>query len=803
MNYRIILLALSLLSVFELHAQTFTATPNQACGEGSNLVFNLPVSGVNPTSNVNNGFYEVCITLNHNQAADVRIALESPSGTYKWLTYNNGGNNAFTSACFRLYADHSIRYQSAPFSGSYMAYDDLRNYTDGQNPNGTWKLHYLDNNTNSITGTLVSWSVTFAPNPHMASINASNTNLPIFKIDVPLGYVPDDPKTNGTLKIINNASAVNAFNATVYTEQFNLAIEKQGFTSAWNDKPNYDFEFQNYNYSSDTSVALLGMPKESDWILKACVTDEYMMKDPLTFEMSRRMKYYAPRTRFVEVMLNGEYVGMYILTEKMKRDSARINIAKLNPWDTSGVELTGGYIFEINPNGDPPAWYSNYLGYQYQNLTSTYEYKVVYPKQSTLPIQQLNYIHSFVDSFEDALAGPNFQDPNIGWRKYADEDDLIDFLIVSEYSTNYDTYGRSTYLYKEKSTDGNKIHCGPPWDSDRGYCCTNDWVHIVTHGYWIFPFWWQKLRTDTLFNERLACRFMSLRQNVLTDAAFLNYIDSTQTIIQDAVQRNVNRWQNTLYNIVDLKNNVTGRLAWMQSQFPNTVFPPLPLTTVSYCQGSPVDIFIGNQYSYNFIPGPDTSYYVPPVAGTYQAEVGSNYGCKTLQTFTITPHPDPIIMGNAYPCRNTAETYTVMSIQGANYVWTVNGGTPIAGCGAADSFCTVQWGNPTFCMVTVKQSLTATCSDTDIHPITIQTCSGVNDEELNSMTIYPSPVKDKLFIQCDFNIQEVTIYDATGRIIFRSGSESTIDVSGIPAALYLIKIRSQEGKEYIGRFVKE
>ncbi len=793
----------SLLLTYAIQAQTFTASPNQLCAENTNLTFNITTSGLPVQSTPSYGFYEVCITLNHPKASDIRLQLESPAGTFIQMTYNNGGAANFTNACFRLYASNSVRYSNAPFNGAYMAYDNMRDLINNQNPNGVWKLHYLDNITNGVTGTLISWNINFISNPEIVSINNSSSNLPIFKIDVPSGNIPDDPKVPGTIKIIGNSLGSNNFNATVFTAQYNLAIERQGYTSAWGDKPNYDFELHN-GVGADSSVALLNMPAESDWILKAAITDEFMMKDAITFEMSRRMGYYAPRTKFVELIVNGEYVGVYILEEKMKRDANRINIAKLAPIDTAGVELTGGYIFEINPNGDPAAWYSNYPGYQFQNLTNPYEYKVVYPHQNLLHPKQLNYIHAFVDSFEDALHGPNYQDPNIGWRKYASEDDLINFLIVSEYSTNYDTYGRSTYLFKEKSTDGNKIHCGPPWDADRGFCCDTGWVHIITHGYWIFPFWWQTLRTDSVFNKTLACRYTSLRNDVLTNLAFTNLIDSNQTYIRHAVQRNINRWQNYIADINVLKTNVTNRLAWMQTNLPGSVFPPLPLTNTTFCAGDPVNIFIGNQYTYNFKPGPDTSFFVPALAGNYKAIVSSKYGCETKQTITVTPHPQPVIVGNQYPCRNTSELYKVTHIPGAAYVWTINGGTPVSGCGASDSSCTVFWGNPTFCMVTVKQSLTLSCSDTDIHPVTIQTCTAVNNvEEIKSITVFPSPVSKILHIQSGFAILSSTVYDAAGRTVLLNSNSTTLDVSSLATGTYLLKVWDENRKVYLARFVKE
>ena len=796
---KLLLLSISLICSFAISAQTFTASPNQLCSEGSTVIFTLSASGLPVQSSPSFGFYEVCITLNHPKAGDVRLALESPSGTYVQLSYNNGGNANFTNACFRLYASNSMRYAVAPFNGAYMAYDNLRDFTNYQNPNGVWKLHYLDNVVNGVAGTLVNWNINFIANPQTTSLNNSTSKLPIFKIDVPSGYIPDDPKVTGTIKIINNLSGVNNFNATTFTSTYNLGIERQGYTSAGGDKPNYDFELRT-TVGIDTQIALLNLPPESDWILKSCYTDEYMMKDPVTFEMSRRMGYYAPRTKFVEVMVNGDYAGVYILEEKLKRDSNRINIAKLKPTDTAGAELTGGYIFEINPNGDPAAWYSNYPGYQGPTLTNVYEYKVVYPHQNILHPKQLNYIHSFVDSFEDALHGPNYQDPNIGWRKYANENDLIDFLIVSEYSTNYDTYGRSMYLYKEKSTDGNKIHCGPPWDADRGYCCDTGWVHILTHGYWIFPFWWQQLRTDSVFNKKLACRYTSLRNDVLTNAAFLNLIDSNQVLIQDAVQRNVNRWQNYVSDISILKTHIGNRLAWMQSQLSGAVFPPLPLTNTTFCAGDLVNIFIGNQYTYNFQPGPDTSYFVPSIAGNYKAVVSSAYGCKTSQNITITPHPQPVIVGNQYPCRNTNEVYKVTHIPSANYVWNVSGGLPISGCGTSDSSCTVHWSNPTFCLVSVFQSLTVTCSDSDIHPITIQTCTGVNDvEDAAILNVFPSPVSDQLHIQSNIDIISKEVYDATGRIVMKKLSAKVLDVSALASGSYLLKVKDRKNAAIVGK----
>ncbi len=801
---KIILFFVLLLQGINLFSQTFTSNPNQSCGEGSMISFPLTVSGLPNAMNSSFGFYEVCININHPKAADLRLRLESPNSTIKTLINYRGGNANYNNTCFRIFATESIINATAPFNGEYMSEGFLKDFLDGQNPNGTWTLQYLDNDVNSITGNLISWSIRFVANPLDTAINNSSTNIPIFKFNIPLGYIPDDPKTNGTLSIINNTPLLNEFNSTTPTNVFNIAIEKQGYTSAGGEKPNYDLEIQNFNFTNDSAIQLLGLPIESDWILKSCYTDEFMKKDPLTFEMSRRMGYYAPRTMYCELMINGVYAGLYILEEKIKRDANRINIANLAPIDTAGIELTGGYIIEINPNGDPPAWFSQYNGYQNQNLVAPYEYKLVYPKQNSIPPQQLNYIHSFVDSFENVLQSSNFQNPITGWRKYASENDLINFLIVSEYSTNYDTYGRSTYLYKEKATDGGKLHCGPPWDADRGYVYTPGWVHIITHGYWIFPFWWQKLRTDPLFNQRLSCRFSNLRKDVLTDLAFDNFIDSTQNFIKNGLQRNFQQWNNFIEDDAVLKDIVHVRLDWMQNNLTDTAYIPLPIANSDYCVGEPIDIFIGNQYKYNFAPGPDTSYFLPTQAGYTNAEISTTQGCKTIQPITIHELPNPLIVGNANPCENAQETYVVNQTLNSTFQWTVNGGMPINGCGINDTFCTVQWATPLPSFVKVNQLSSANCSDSMNLQVTIQICTGIEEHQKNNtIVIFPSPANDFCRIETLLKIKQTEIFDLNGKCIQTFGNEKYLDIKTLNAGIYILKIVDVNQHTFAVKLIKK
>jgi hypothetical protein len=101
-------------------------------------------------------------------------------------------------------------------------------------------------------------------------------------------------------------------------------------------------------------VSLLGLPAESDWVLYAPYPDKTLMRDVLAYEISAGMGHWAPRTRFVEVFVNQtgtrlsrrDYVGVYVLVEKIRRDKSRVNMARLKPDDSSEPRVTGGYIFK-------------------------------------------------------------------------------------------------------------------------------------------------------------------------------------------------------------------------------------------------------------------------------------------------------------------------------------------------------------------------------------------------------------------------------------------------------------------------
>ena len=196
------------------------------------------------------------------------------------------------------------------------------------------------------------------------------------------------------------------------------------------------------------------------------------MRDVITYMWGKKLGLYASETKYVELVLNGEYLGIYVLLEKIKRGKGRIDIANLKPADITGVELTGGYILRVDKPDDNeyPAWTS--VPSPKLNGTTSISFQYHDPEGEDLVSVQQQYIKNFIFQFESALSNTTFKAVD-GYRKYINVPSFIDFMIMTEISKNVDGYFYSTYMYKDKDSDvdaeAGKLHMGPLWDFNLGY----------------------------------------------------------------------------------------------------------------------------------------------------------------------------------------------------------------------------------------------------------------------------------------------------------------------------------------------
>jgi hypothetical protein len=430
----------------------------------------------------------------------------------------------------------------------------------------------------------------------------TSTNLPIVVINTNGNTIADEPKAMVDFGIIYNGVGMLNHPTDPWNHYGSHAmIEYRGCSSQ--NFPQRSYAFKTVDAAGNTiDTPILGMPTEHDWCLVNTYNDKSLMRNAMTYELCNRMGFYASRTRFCEVMLDGQYMGVYILAEKIKRDHDRVDIAKLLPQDIAGDELTGGYIIKIDrmSGGFSGSWQSQYLPDSGTgNIPLTFQYD--YPKVLDMGFEQQLYIQGYVDSFEDALHSVNFTDTNVGYKHYADINSFIDNFIIHEMSKNGDGLRVSYYMNKDKQSNGGKLKSGPVWDYDLAWHnadpCENSedtgWGYMIGHVCDLspepVPGWWSIMLKDTTYANALKCRWEDLRSNVLTNQHIFGYIDSTVAYLADAEARHSALYPifgiymglgppspiaNTYAEeITYLKNWITQRTAWLDVHMPGTCNP--------------------------------------------------------------------------------------------------------------------------------------------------------------------------------------------------------------------------------------
>ncbi|MEP7128647.1 MAG: CotH kinase family protein, partial [Chitinophagales bacterium] len=197
-----------------------------------------------------------------------------------------------------------------------------------------------------------------------------------------------------------------------------------------------------------------------------------------------------------------------------------------------------------------------------------------------------------LNSFENALIAPTFNNPVTGFRKFADESSFIDFALLNEISKNVDGYRWSSFFYKDKASKNGKLTMGPIWDFNLAFGNADYYNGAYTVNWqWDFPcpfeydgglnpFWWQRMLDDSAYYQHLQCRWQELRASVFDLNHMHQLVDSFALVLDSAKDRQFVKypilgiyvWPNAYYpatyaeEIDTLKNWITARVAWIDGQ---------------------------------------------------------------------------------------------------------------------------------------------------------------------------------------------------------------------------------------------
>lgn len=428
----------------------------------------------------------------------------------------------------------------------------------------------------------------YDPTTTRNDVEFTSSNLPIVIIETESKTLTNREKTGATMKVIAKASGRNKVTDPANGYDGKIKIKLRGNSSLFFDQKRFTFETVTPEGKSN-KVELLGMPADNDWVLLAPYNDVSMMRDAFAFDMWNNMGHWAPRTRYCEVVMNGKYIGVYTLCEKIKRGKNRVDIAKLTPKDTTDLDITGGYIVRVDPPDEgeksftsdvPGIMNTNVGGGMFGGMggfggfggmggRATVTWTIFYPKSDKLTDEQQKYISNYVNTVEKVIQSDDFADPVNGYAKYIDVESFVDYFIHTELSLNADGLKRSTYFYKDKQNadgTGGKLHAGPVWDYNLAYGNCN-FANANNIEAWVFegsetnptPAMWKRLTEDPAFMAKVKARWKELRKGYLSNDNINRFIDDHAKTLQESQARQYAKYSDLLVPKRENDQNAQGQ----------------------------------------------------------------------------------------------------------------------------------------------------------------------------------------------------------------------------------------------------
>ena len=299
------------------------------------------------------------------------------------------------------------------------------------------------------------------------------------------------------------------------------------------------------------NCAPLELPAGKDWVFYAPdMFEPVLIHNPLAYQLSRDIGRYASRTKMIEVYINttggpvtaSDYNGIYVLEEKIKRATNRVNISKLKVDDNTLPSVTGGYLLGIDRLG------GGENGLNAAGQTIAYED----PEESDMltpeRAPQQAYIQNFMNQFAAALNSSSYTNPATGYPAYIDADSWIDCHILNVVTFNVDALRLSAFFNKPRQ---GKIVFGPVWDFDRSQGSTDGrdfnpyvWRAMTQDmGTDYFNYiWWGRMFTDPDFWQKWIDRYEDLRAGMLSTNHIYADIDALVAQVHNEEPREIARW---------------------------------------------------------------------------------------------------------------------------------------------------------------------------------------------------------------------------------------------------------------------
>lgn len=349
------------------------------------------------------------------------------------------------------------------------------------------------------------------------------TNLPAIHItlddDVPLSSVTKEKYVAGKVSVVGSDE---------YDDLIDVEASIKG-------RGNYSWSAPKkpYNLKFDKKTDLLGMGSAKKWVMTANYWDKTMLRNYITLMLAKEMGInYAVDVAFVDLYINEEYMGNYLVSEKVEIGKQRINIDDEN----------GGVLLEIEQpyrHGDGAE--CDYCHELADGVHLVYSEPEPDDMTEEAYAQLMQTTNAFLDEM-DASLSQGYE----AYSKYIDLDSFIDWYILSEFCKNYDSrFVTSCYVYYDP--EDQKLHMGPPWDYDTCYGNQDPQGYGYPQDFYVKndAQWYRTLFEDSTFAGMVMERWTQLkREGVIGNV--LNNTIAGAALIDESQKLNFAVWPDML-----------------------------------------------------------------------------------------------------------------------------------------------------------------------------------------------------------------------------------------------------------------
>ena len=315
-------------------------------------------------------------------------------------------------------------------------------------------------------------------------------------------------------------------------------IRIRGRSSRYFDKHNYLFRFTNAD-GSYANYEVMGMDAHYEWALHGPFLDKSLIRNYLWYNIAGEMMEYSPNVRFCEMILNGVYQGLYLMTETITNgEDCRVNIS-----EPIGQSTSTGYVLRLDQGSKTDIKnISNFTYYTYRiGRKSLLNINIEYPRSGALTQEMADAIEQDLSDFEKALYSFDHDSQFYGYQNWIDVESFVDYFILNEFTQNYDAGYLSTFLYKDI---GGKYHMAV-WDFNNA-CGNYEDLPAWEPGFQMQDSLWQWMLTkDESYCQRIIDRYRMWRGSILSEEFLMDYIDEVIAYLGPAVERNFQVWRNT------------------------------------------------------------------------------------------------------------------------------------------------------------------------------------------------------------------------------------------------------------------